>query len=252
LSTTLEQRQYATIRIETRLAGNSYAQGTAFIYEHATHGNSYPFLVSARSVVANAAEARMSFFQGQNNTPIPGKAYTLDVELFSQLWFRHPEDSLNIAVTPFMPFVKHIEKTGISIFFRSLDAEDPLDTINFAGIGESVLYVAYPESCWDRHSLLPVFRGGMISSRCDSAYQGLHQVLLDTIVLPGSSGSPVFLKTNGQLLGMLTNLPNVISAGNTDTVIYDASVETPMGLVIKTQAIVDTIEACLKARGVSQ
>lgn len=261
MNTVLEKLKYTTIRIETRSDDGSYSDGTAFIYEYATQDNTYPFLITAKHLISDSAEGRITLLQGQNRAPIGGKGYTLDIDSFSRLWFSHPDESLNIAVTPFVPFVKHVENSGISIYFQSLNENSLVSSelANAANIGDDAIYIGYPENCWDRKSLLPVYRKGMLSTRYDEKYQGLKQTLLDTNVVRGSSGSPVFYKTDslnssvdGQLLGILTNLPSVTNDDGSDgkeTLSNNISMETSMGLVIKIDVAVEAIVAYLKEKG---
>ncbi|MDH5256831.1 MAG: serine protease [Gammaproteobacteria bacterium] len=261
LTTVLEKLQYTTIRIETRSDDGSYSDGTAFIYEYATQDNTYPFLITAKHLISDSAEGRITLLQGQNRQPISGKGYTLDIDSFSKLWFSHPDESHNIAVTPFVPFVKHVENSGISIYFQSVNENTVVksESAESIKIGDEVVYVGYPENCWDRKTLLPVYRRGMLSSSYGSVYQGKKQVLLDSTVLRGSSGSPVFRKTDsidttvdGQLLGVLTNQPKAIhddSVDSKETLIQDSTIETPMGLVIKIDVAVEAIVAYLKEKG---
>jgi len=257
----LEKLQYTTIRIETRSNDGSYSDGTAFIYEYATKDNTYPFLITAKHLISDSAEGRITLLQGQNRAPISGKGYTLDVDSFSKLWFSHPDESHNIAVTPFAPFVKHVESSGVSIYFNSVNELSVVSpaVASYINIGSDAIYIGYPENCWDRTTLLPAFRKGMISSRYDLNYQGKKQSLLDSTVLRGSSGSPVFYKSDsidasidGHLLGVLTNLPKVTQGDSIDseeTLVQDSTIETPMGLVIKIEVAVEAIAAYLKEKG---
>ena len=99
----------------------------------------------------------------------------------------------------------------------------------------------------------------MIASAFDANYQGTRQALLDTRVLLGSSGSPVFSKSDtistsldGQLLGVLTNMPKVVhddAVEPKEALISDPTLETPMGLVIKIEVAVEAIVAYLKEKG---
>jgi len=257
----LQKLLYTTIRIETRSEDGSYSNGTAFIYEYATPDNTYPFLITAKHLISNSAEGRITLIQGQNREPIVGKGYTLDIDSFSRLWFAHPDDNYDIAVTPFVPFVKHVENSGISIYFQSVNQNSMVTpTIaNGINIGDDTLYVGYPDNCWDRKSLLPICKSAMMATDNAMIYQGLKQTLLDSKVLVGSPGSPVFLKTSslnnsvdGQLLGVLTNLPQVHQDDNNETVetlSHDINVETPMGVMINIDVAVEAIVAYLKEKG---
>ncbi len=252
-----EKWQHTTIRIETRSQDDAYFSGTAFVYEYATPTSKiYPFLITTKQLIKHAREGRMTFIQGQNGVPLIGEGYTLDVEHFSKLWFSHSDESLNIAIAPFMPFVQHLEGVDVSLYFASLKKADLVNAEASLNVGDEVVYLGYPDDCWDRKTLSPVFRRGMVSTSPSALYQGFNQFLLDTTVLKGSSGSPVFCldnsfnkassgRLNGRLLGMLSNLPKVIDDGKTETVSYDAALETPMGVVINMDAVIQVIEAYL-------
>lgn len=254
-----ERTLFSTIRIETRLSHGEYVSGTAFIYEYATEDNSYPFMITARNLIEFAQEGRITLIQGKNKAPMVGKGYTLDIENFSKLWFCHPDDNLNIAVTPFVPFVKHVENTGVNIFFETL-AENhvyPTNANDKLSIGEDTLYLGYPDNCWDTKYLLPVFRNAMLSLPYALDFQGRPQASLDANIIEGSCGSPVFLKTaftpdsiNGSLLGVLSNMPkkNTDEDGVT-SYSEDVTMQTDMGLVIKMEVVIEAITAYLKEKG---
>lgn len=261
MNNVLDKLQYTTIRIETRSDDGSYSDGTAFIYEYATAENTYPFLITAKHLISDAVEGRITLLQGKNRAPIKGKGYTLDIDSFSRLWYSHPDENYNIAITPFVPFIKHVENSGISIYFQSLNKNSLIDErkYNSLGICDEAIYVGYPENCWDRKTLLPIFRKGMLAVNCEQNYRGLKQCLLDSSVVLGSSGSPVFAKSeslkeslDGELIGVLTSLPQVIQEKGSDraeTLAYDVADETPMGVIIKIDVAIETIVAYLKEKG---
>ena len=260
LSTSLEKLLFSTIRIETRLADDTFVEGTAFVYEYSTKDNTYPFLITSRHLIEHASEGRITLIQGHNRTPILGKGYTLDIDNFSKLWFSHPDEVSNVAVTPFVPFVKHVENSGISIYFEALNDASlcTSDITKDLHIGNDVMYMGYPHDCWDSKHLLATVRKGMLSTPYELDFQGKRQVLIDTPVLQGSSGSPVFLKTNNldessdkTLLGFLTNLPE---PSDNDQQGQDAQVENPkletsMGAMVKIDVAIETIMAYLQEKG---
>jgi len=261
LSSGLEKLLFSIIRIETRLSDDTFVDGTAFIYEYSTADNTYPFLITTRHLIENASEGRMTLIQGQKRTPILGKGYTLDIDNFSKLWFSHPDESSNVAVTPFVPFIKHVENSGISIFFESLSDSSlcPQDTMDSLNVGSEVMYFGYPRNCWDGKYLLGAARQGALSLPYNLDYQGKRQVLVDTNVLQGSSGSPVFLKTHDlannsdqTLLGFLSNLPEVREPDIPDgqeISVDNPLIETPMGSMIKIDVAIETIVAYLQEKG---
>lgn len=257
LSPGLEKLLFSTIRIETRLSDDTFVDGTAFIYEYSTTDNTYPFLITTRHLIENAFEGRMTLIQGQNRSPILGKGYTLDIDNFSKLWFSHPDEISNVAVTPFVPFIKHVENSGISIFFESLNERSvcPEETRDSLSLGEKLMYLGYPKNCWDSKYLLGVARQGILSLPYALDYQGKRQSLIDTNVVQGSSGSPVFLNNSNldgnienTLLGFLTNLPEE-KDGDTKDAIENPLLETPMGAMVKIDVAIETIIAYLQEKG---
>ena len=260
LSTSLEKLLFSTIRIETRLADDSFVEGTAFVFEYSTKDNTYPFLITSKHLIEHASEGRITLIQGHNRTPIIGKGYTLDIDNFSKLWFSHPDEVSNVAVTPFVPFVKHVENSGISIFFEALNDSSlcSSDVLKNIHLGDDVMYMGFPKNCWDSKHLIATVRSGMMSTPYELDYQGKRQVLIDTQVIQGSSGSPVFLKTNNleeasgnTLLGFLTNLPEPAeddSHGQT-VLTENPQIDTNMGTMVKIDVAIETIVAYLQEKG---
>jgi len=260
LSTPIEKLLFTTIRIETRLPDGSFVDGTAFVFEYSTSDNTYPFLITAKHLINDALEGRITLYQGQNRSPIIGKGYTLDIDNFSKLWFCHPDDNANVAVTPFVPFVKHVENSGVSICFQALNDACVYDYENsdVSLVSNDVVYLGYPKHCWDKKHLLPVFRSGILSLPFDLDYQGNRQAIVDTQVIQGSSGSPVFIKsdqlknsTENMLLGVLTNLSEVIEndTDEKETLSDNPLYESNMGQIIRMDVAIEAIVAYLQEKG---
>jgi len=265
LSSEIEKIFFTTIRIETRDEAGSKKEGTAFIFEYKTEDNNYPFLVTAKSTVKSAIEGRMTLMLSSDGKPLLGKGYTLDIDNFERLWYMHADAELDIAVTPFVPFVKHIEVSGTAIYFRALGPEflhNPADP-ELLGIGDDIVFVTYPHGLWDRKHMLPVLRKGMVSTSLSGGFQGKKQFLVDAQVAMGSAGSPVFFLSTMEpsfsvreadarkikrpiLLGMLVNA--TLYTPDEDHRDEPAIAED-MGVVISTETVLDTITSYLRDKG---
>lgn len=252
----LEKAFFATLHIETQFSNGIRAEGTAFIFEYKTEDNTYPFLVTAKESVSGAIEGRMTFMQSQNRAPLLGKGYTLDIEHFEKLWYAHPDDSVGVSVTPFVPFVKHIETAGIPVYFHALtDHETVGGNDSSLNLGDDIVYLGYPRGLWDKRHLLPVLRRAMVASIVSLKYQGIRQFLVDGRVVSGSVGSPVFHRPSGDhdikgepvLLGMLLRTPSESeNSGNSPSPQSEAD---EMGVIISADLVVATITAYLKEKG---
>ena len=97
----------------------------------------------------------------------------------------------------------------------------------------------------------------MISLPFTFNYQGKRLCLIDTVVELGSSGSPVFLKTpdlnqntNGSLLGVLTNLPEInYTDDGLEEVVESPNSRSQMGTIVKMDIVIEAITAYLKEKG---
>ena len=258
LQSALEQTFYSTVRVEVKTQHGKQSSGTCFVFEYKSDENSYPFLVTARRLVEEADEGRMTFIQSKNNAPAFGKGYTLDIEHFSKLWYSHPDQELDIAITPFVPFVKHIENSGVPVHFKLMSVDDTSQArVNSQlNLASDLFYLGYPIGVWDRKNLLPVLRKGSIASPLSINYFGRRQFVLDIPSTSGAEGSPVIYcqpnhpEEDPVLVGMLVKPGTHSLPGESNGDDVASQDEDPgMGIVVRSEAIIDTIQLYLKEKG---
>jgi len=253
VSSILEKALYSTLRIETTLGSGEQGAATAFIFEYRTADNNYPFMVTTKTPVITATEGRITLLQAKDGQPLAGKGYTLDIEHFKKLWYCHPDDQLDIAVTPFVPFVKHVEKAGTPVFFHALiqDIEETRKAYEQIQLADEIISVGFDNDFWDRKTLSPVVRQGTVASLAKSDYMGKPRFLANIHVAKGAEGGPVFqrnkLADEGKqtpfLAGMLVPAP--IASNQND----QSKTVREMGTVIRIEAVIDTISAYLREKG---
>jgi len=227
---------FHTLRVETD-APEGPRTATAFILEYRAEDNRYPFLVTARHVVQEAPEGRITFVPERRARPDLSKGYTLDIENFAKLWFVHPDPGLDVAVTPFVPlrplrqahrglghpplfppaaaprrggpgrpfvpFVKHIEDSGIPLYFR------PLQRLAEEAPGRllaPLVLAAYPQGLAGNDELLPFLVEARVASPRLGDYSGRDRFVIAAPLFPGCAGAPL-LQRQGDggwaLAGML-------------------------------------------------
>ncbi|MDH5546888.1 MAG: hypothetical protein OEZ43_14945 [Gammaproteobacteria bacterium] len=237
------------VRIRTITEAGSATNGTAFVYEYVTDDNAFPFLVTARSLVEDSAEGRIALMQAKGKEPLLGKGYTLDIDQFSKLWYAHPDPQQAVAVTPFVPFVRHVENTGTRIFFNAFTADDGIAASFYdnADLGQRVSLVGYPSGYWDRKQLLAVSKEAGIASIPTLDYNERHQLLLDMPMQSGWLGAPVLVREGKKikLMGLLT------SGGVSDDQDLDHTIVDPgsMSVMLKLDSVLETIRAYLREKG---
>jgi hypothetical protein len=149
-----------------------------------------------------------------------------------------------------VPFVRHIENTGIRIYFNAFDAARMAkgEFINELDLGAHCFSIGFPAAYWDRKTLLPVAKASRLASIPSVDYGTRHQLLLDTQCSPGWLGAPVLLEESGQmqLMGMLCSANPGFDRQDSDEPLPN---DSSMSIMIRNEAISETIAAYLKEKG---
>jgi len=267
IKTYLDQLMFSTVRIETDDAQGKRRAATGVVFELEVEENKYPFLVTTHSAVMHAQSGRVTFFQEIRGTPVIDKGYTLDIDNFDKLWYAHPGEDVDLAITPFVPFIKHIEESGVPTFFHAIGAETLLseqELTETMGI-EDVLLVGYLSSVWDPKHVLPIVRRGNLAVPGRIAWGGQRHMLIDMPLHAGLGGSPVFLQRDRQDMSTESiQFLGILAAANyfhRDP--YDGANLAPMadlyqkpgqqtvniGVVIHAHLVVEVVYAYLREKG---
>jgi len=274
VSSISEQLLFTTVRIETQDASGNHGTGTSFVFGYESDGKEYPFLVTNKHIISGAQKGRLIFIQTQDGQPLLGTGYILDIDDFEHLWYGHPDQEIDIVVTPFVPLIDHITKAGVGVFYRVVGSNLILseDALKHLDALEEVVFIGYPSGIWDTKNLLPIIRKGITATPIAIDFQGKSQFLIDASVFPGSSGSPVFLynvgmyaeKSGGTIVGSRlfflgavasvffqqdANEIRILSVPTVDIPIAMSRQMIDLGIVFKASTIVAAIEACLREKG---
>ncbi len=249
LETSFDRLFLSTVRLKTRSSNNEIVDASAFIYIYPMEEGDFPFLVTTYSAVQRAVIGSMSFFQQLDGEFALGKPHVLDIDNFSKLWYSKDEAAHNVAITPFLPFAKHLDKKGVSIVTQGITEQHlPTSKSYFElSFNQLLYYIGYPMGLWDYKNYLPIVRNAAIASLPMVNYQGNSQLLLNTTVLPGSEGSPLFEsrfndRSNPLLLGMLVPPKNSLM---NDRVRMNTLEKTDMGVMIKSDYIISLMKSYL-------
>lgn len=244
-NTMARQFLYATVRIESdKPAGTE--SGTGFIFSQKSDDEDYLFIVASKQLCQSASEGRIGFTKKQGDGPDTGNRFDLSISDFDDAWITHPDPDVDVAVMPLVPILDYLFEEGVEIFFTWVSSESTLDDekISSRDVIEDVVFYSYSVDWSDQNNYLPVIHQGITATPVFFDYCGKKSFLIDAPVLPGSSGSPVFLveqepfpKLNGigfrkrlYLLGLMAN--------------PDDQKTNDLGLVYKASVISET---CLQA-----
>lgn len=243
---------YTAVKLRTRLVKGELCHGSAFIFEYQADDNTFPFLVTAKSIVETAVEGRMTLVQARGREPNPAKNYTLDIDNFGKLWFPHPDYNLDVAITPFVPFVRHVENTGTPIFFQSFTPEmlandDDWDQLEVA---DAVYAMGFPHGGGDDKYLVPVVKRVLTMIPPNLHYRNGPQTLIDMPNREGWRGAPMIKMVSKSgvsravLMGMYNRVPELRNGDDHADEACD-----DLGVMIRADAVVAAISTYLREKG---
>jgi S1-C subfamily serine protease len=259
---------FNTIRVDTVLEDGSEGSGTAFVVAHAHPRGTHTFIVTNRHLVEGVRKGALVFTQKKNGQPALGQRFELNIEDFPHAWFMHPDPEVDLAIVPMRPLEHAAREQGVELYYHVIDSRLAPDAAQLRALDalEEVLFVGYPSGVWDEVNLMPILRRGTTATPMALDFEGRPEFLIDAAVYPGSSGSPVFVYQPDSLrpsqgMGRKFLFAGVIAAvffreeanrlvaapvpANNATMVMGSEM-IDLGLVIKAQAVIDTIEAYLR------
>jgi len=199
--TIAEKLFFNTVRIDTTSEnGLEKSSGTGFLLSYKDGGYEHPFLVTNKHVVMGMREGSITFLVQRNGLPILGEGFRVEITDWEQVWFGHPDKNVDIAICPFLPLALHIKNHhGIDVFCARISSEDIPTSQQLEELDalEPVTFVGYPNGLWDKKNFLPIARRGTTASPISVDFEGEPCFLIDASVFGGSSGSPVFILSQG-------------------------------------------------------
>jgi len=258
---------FNTVRVDTVLEDGSEGSGTAFVVSHQHARGNFLFVVTNRHLVEGVRQGGLVFTQGKNGQPLLGQRFQLNIDEFPQAWFLHPDPTVDLAIVPLRPLEAAARERGIELYYHAIDTRLVPDAQRLASLDalEDVLFVGYPSGVWDQVNLMPILRRGTTATPMVLDFEGRPEFLIDAAVYPGSSGSPVFV-VSPEAMRSGAGVRKFLFAGVVAAVFFReeanriASMPVPanqgaatigsemidLGLVVKSQAVVDLLEAYLR------
>ena len=254
----------STVRIMVEKNNNKFFAGTSFIVYHLHNRIKYPFLITNKHIVEGSIKGKVLL----RNEDEKKEEQILELKFendFQSLWTFHENENMDIAVLSLDYALRTLDfdfKYGYSAIPESMFFLKEHN--NFFDAIENIIFIGYPNSIYDRVNYLPISRKGITATPINNDYHGLPSFLIDAAVLHGSSGSPVFTFDFGSdsekpytarerhfFLGILSsrykyNETEVISLMSNDK---DRNELVNLGVVLKPEVIISTIERDIKERG---
>jgi hypothetical protein len=266
---------FTTVLIQVK-TGNQIGTGTGFIFNHIDKNEKVkdrglPFLVTNRHVVEEANAGQLVFLKAadkQLSRAVAGQTFSITIIDFANAWFYHPDPSIDLCIMQLSTYLNMaLRSHGVRLFMRSVNYSNipTEENISQMDVIEDIIMVGYPNSLMDEINHLPIVRRGITATPYQADYNSRSEFIIDASVFPGSSGSPVFLVDRYKessdpskrlfLMGILSSgfvrvrnqqttrihIPITESAINTVAEMLD------LGIVIKSQRLVELVELWLDA-----
>jgi len=166
------------------------ARATGFFYER----RAVLYLITNRHVVIKEDEgyfpdkATLQLHGTDGRVSCPYEVAFYDEE-GHRLWKEHPRSGVDVVALPISD--PHF-RTAFFVRFFSHQNFVPREMI--VRTGEDLVIVGYPHGFYDEKNNLPITRAGALASVYGVPFRGNPYMLIDALLYPGDSGSPVVLK----------------------------------------------------------
>jgi trypsin-like peptidase len=247
-----EQIFFAVVRVTSAEPGStSQSIGTGFIYAAPLpeRPDYTAFLLISNRHVFGVPERRLRLnFHKRHSTenlPLLGEIAVFEAEGFSRFYTQHPDPAIDLACLN----VSGIAEPGAGVFYKHL-TEEVLTSPTDLMAGHEVWFLGYPNNRFDVTNNLPLLRRGYIASVPSVDFNGRPQMVIDAGVFPGSSGSPVFVSSQGvfYLAGVVSE--TMIRHGQLQTlptgVTFGVEQVLGLGIIIKAAQLRPMIDLALQ------
>lgn len=181
---------YTTSKILAIQNGQVISSGTSFYVKN----RNQIYLVTCYHIVKECEEVKILLLSNDFQR-IERNTITIQSNKFS---FLASEDLAWVNITKSL---KAMLKENIKLLVKTFDLytssifnHDNLD------IFESVYFIGYPRGIIDNFNLTPILRKSNFATIYSMNFNMINQFLIDAYVVPGSSGSPVFVKNNHEII----------------------------------------------------
>jgi len=259
LSDISTQLLYTTLPVWIEYTNGKQGFGTGFIFLVAVDDDpqkSIPLLVTNHHVLKNAKRGLIELVEREDDRPIQGARVRVEIDSGFLAKYLHVDQQNDLAVIPIAPILNQLAASGRSAFFRSVspDLVPKSEVIENLAAIEEITFIGYPSGLYDQHNFTPLIRRGITATPIWNDFQGQPAFLIDAGVFPGSSGSPVFLFSQGGyssggnfIIGSRLFFLGVLSELFIRKELANTNVFLGLGKVIKSQRVRQFAESVVKS-----
>jgi len=214
--TNTELLSMTTVHLECNLIDGSISNGTGFYFAFQRVANAVGEIVifTNKHVIEDSLRTTLKLFPELNGQPDYENHFDYTIDLKESDWILHPDKDVDLCMLPFHKYLPDILKSCGRIFFYPFDKRHipPISEINDLRTIEDILMIGYPLGLHDYANNVPFIRRGITAMHPRFDYDSNKEFMIDAAILPGSSGSPVLIFSEG---GYITKEGNLDMKGRT-------------------------------------
>ncbi|TDM50008.1 serine protease [Macrococcoides goetzii] len=190
----------STVKI---ICNNGESSGTGFFFRFNEVGTSFiPAIVTNKHVVENAYSIHLNFSLNDyfKDKIKKVKIEKLDISNIQKLIIYHEDKNIDLCIIPIGEIIPYLDSLtdDLQINYLGLNLIPPQEVLEDLRYVEDVMMVGYPSGISDEKNNFPIFRRGITATHPGVEFNGKPEFVVDMSIIPGSSGSPVFiLNDNG-------------------------------------------------------
>lgn len=232
---------FSTVRIMiTNSQEASASIGTGFIVSvpvPGLAGKSALFIVSNKHVFVNPEHDISIVFTKRRKDAVEPQlgSFTLIAQSdFTKGYVAHPNADVDLACI----CISSLGELDIGLYFRHYSQQQFIEGASQdLTIGQDAFFIGYPDNRFDVANNLPLVRKGCIASAPNVDFNGEKKILIDAHVFPGSSGSPVFVKSGEEfkIIGVIseTMISNEMTLSIPPDTVFEIQQYIGLGIVLK-------------------
>ena len=208
------QLVYATTKIKC-YSSSETSEGTGFFFRREYPDGKYVIALVTNNHVVEGFDKAEIYLAGVNSdgTPNDQNRIIINISDLQDKREKHPSPDIDISLLFIGEDINQAYSEGRKSYYKVISSsmipsEDTMN--NFSSI-EDVIMIGYPNGLMDDFNNKPIVRKGITASRIKLDYNGQPDFLIDMACFWGSSGSPVFLRTESTSL--MPSGPNTASFG---------------------------------------
>lgn len=191
---------YAVVKLYVEKNNGESGTGTAFFYKFQRQNEEKTMLITNKHVLKDVNQITF-FLHSSAKVPNLIRSLVLSGNDLNRIIVGHPSNYDICAID--------IDSYLNNDVYHCLLKKDLIssDLINTESIMENIFVVGYPIGIEDNLNKLPIFTTGTTATSISLDYNGTPMIVINAFALPGSSGSPVFIKKeeNIRLIGIINS-----------------------------------------------